>query len=177
MRPTDDSPPYDKPSKSQKKRDMHELQALGERLVELTAPQLERVALPEKLADAVREARRISSHEARRRQLQYIGRLMRELDPAAIREALAALDGASRAEVARQHRLERLRERLLEDERTLAEIAEAHPGADLQHLRNLRRNALKEQAQGRPPRSFREIFRLLREIDGAGAQAHTEDSA
>ena len=152
-----------KPSKSQRKRDMHALQDLGERLVDLPTERLSRLDLPEELRSAVREARRITSHEGRRRQMQYIGRLMRSIDPEPIREAIAALDGRSAAEIARHHRLERLRARLLADEGVLAELG--GPGADLQRLRQLRRNALKEQAEGRPPRAFRELFRLLRDLE------------
>ncbi len=152
------------PSKSQRKRDMHALQDLGERLVELSAERLERIAMPDELREAVSEARRITKHEARRRQMQYIGRLMREADPEPIRDALDALAGNSAAETARMHRVERLRQQLLEDETVLSNIALDHPGADLQHLRQLRRNALKEQEQGKPPKAFRELFRALKAL-------------
>ncbi|MBI3140348.1 MAG: DUF615 domain-containing protein [Rhodocyclales bacterium] len=152
------------PSKSQLKRDMHALQELGAALVALSAERLARIELPEDLRGAVHEAQRLTRHEARRRQLQYIGRLMREVDPAPIREALAVLNGQSALETARQHRLERLRERLLEDEAALTEIGSAFPGADLQRLRALRRNALKERNENRPPKSYRELFRALREL-------------
>lgn len=154
----------ERPSKSQRKRDMHALQELGSALVELSAEQLARIELPDGLREAIDEARRTTGHEARRRQLQYIGRLMRELDPQPIRAALDALNGVSREHNALHHRLERLRERLLEDEAALGEIAADFPGADLQHLRHLRRNAVKERAAGKPPRSYREIFRALREL-------------
>jgi ribosome-associated protein len=97
--------------------------------------------------------------------MQYIGRLMRDVDPAPIREALDAVKGASAIENARQHRLEQLRERLLDDEAVLTEIGVAHPGADLTRLRQLRRNALKDRDEGRPPRAYRELFRQLRELD------------
>ncbi|MFN6960938.1 MAG: ribosome biogenesis factor YjgA, partial [Rhodocyclaceae bacterium] len=102
--------------------------------------------------------------EARRRQLQYIGRLMRNLDAEPIRAALDDIKGVSAAANARQHALERLRARFLADEKTIEEIAAAHPAADLQRLRQLRRNALKEQQMGKPPRAFRELFRTLREL-------------
>lgn len=154
-----------RPSKSQKKRDMHALQAMGEALVALAPARLARIAMPDALRNAVHEAQGLTRHEARRRQMQYIGRLMREADPAPIRAALDAVNGVCAAETARQHRLERLRERLLEDEAVLSEVAAAHPGADLARLRQLRRNALRERAEGRPPRAFRELFRLLREIE------------
>ena len=156
---------WERPSKSQRKRDMHALQDMGEELVALPPERLARIDMPEGLRGAILEARRLTKHEARRRQMQYIGRLMRDADPAPIREALDAAKGASAIENARQHRLERLRERLLEDESVLTEIGESHPGADIARLRQLRRNALKDRDEGRPPRAFREMFRLLREID------------
>ncbi len=152
-------------SKTQKKREMHALQAIGSELVALSRDQLRRIALPESLRDAVEEAQRMSSFEAKRRQLQYIGKIMRTVEAEPIREALDALQGRSRAEVARQHHVESLRDRLLADEQaTMAEIARQWPGADLQHLRVLRRNTLKERELGKPPRHFRELFRVLREL-------------
>jgi ribosome-associated protein len=165
------------PSKSQRKREMHALQDVGEQLVELSAERLAKMNLPDPLREAVREAQRITKHGGRRRQMQYIGRLMRGIDAEPIREALAAIEGRSALETARQHRLERLRLRLLEDEAVLSEIARAHPGADLQHLRQLRRNTLKEREQARPPRSFRELFRVLRELDAGGSQATQDEKA
>ncbi|MBZ0125366.1 MAG: DUF615 domain-containing protein [Rhodocyclales bacterium] len=159
----DDSP--ERPSKSQRKRDMQALQDMGAELVELSPERLARIDMPDALRGAIREAQRLTRHEARRRQLQYIGRLMRDADPAPIREALDAVKGVSAIENARQHRLEKLRERLLEDEAVLTEIGAAHPGADITRLRQLRRNALKDRDEGRPPRAFRELFRLLRELD------------
>jgi ribosome-associated protein len=153
----------ERPSKSQRKRDMHELQDLGGALVGLSAERLARIDLPDSLRQAVLEAQRLTKHEARRRQTQYIGRLMRDADPAPIRQALATLKGVSSAENALLHQLERLRQRLLDDEAALGEIADALPRADLQRLRTLRRNALKEREQDKPPRAFRELFRALRE--------------
>ena len=165
MKNLEDFAEQERPSKSQRKRDMHDLQDLGSALVELSAERLARIDMPDLLRSAVQEAQRITRHEARRRQMQYIGRLMRDTDAAPIREALDALNGASAAENARLHKLERLRERLLEDEAVLAEIATEFPGADLQRLRALRRNTLKERELVKPPRSFRELFRALRELD------------
>ena len=101
----------ERPSKSRRKRDMHELQDMGSALVDLSADRLARIDMPDALRNAVQEARRITSHEARRRQMQYIGRLMRDTDAAPIREALDAESGASAAENARLHRLEREGER------------------------------------------------------------------
>ncbi|HRQ36091.1 MAG TPA: DUF615 domain-containing protein, partial [Chiayiivirga sp.] len=85
-------------------------------------------------------------------------------------------NGVSRAETARQHRLERLRSDLLEDEKILGNIARDWPGADLQHLRVLRRNALKEREQGKPPRAYRELFRVLRDLDVVATEVAGEIS-
>ncbi len=144
---------------------MTALQELGAELVALGRDQLARIELPEDLRDAVRDAQRFTQHEARRRQLQYIGRLMRDLDPAPIRAALDEIKGVSAAATARLHNLERMRAHLMEDENALGDIARAHPRADLQQLRQLRRNALKEQEQAKPPRAYRELFRVLRELE------------
>jgi len=152
------------PSKTQKKQAMFELQALGETLAALPDSSLASISLPEELAEAIAEARRITSRGGKRRQLQYIGRLMRELDPAPIRAELERIEGRSAADAARHRRLEQLRGRLLEDDEALTEFAHEHPGADLQALRTLIRNARREQKEGRPPRAFRELFRVLREV-------------
>ncbi len=156
-------------SKTRRKRDMHELQALGERLVALPAAQVDSMHLPADLALAVQEAKAITSHGARRRQMQYIGRLMREVDPAPIAERLAALDGHSAAAAAQHRRIELWRTRLLADDAALTEFAQEHPAADLQALRAAIRNARREQKEARAPRAFRELYRLLRDADaGAG---------
>ncbi|MDI3514561.1 MAG: ribosome-associated protein [Rhodocyclaceae bacterium] len=164
--PEDEDDFLEPPSKSSRKRDMQALQDLGEQLVALSPERLKKVPLPESLYDAIRAAQGFRM-EARRRQLQYIGKLMRKVDPAPIQAQLEAFAGNSAAEVAKMHRLERLREQLLEDEQTLGTIAETWPEADLQVLRTLRRNALKERETARPPKSFREIYRVLRELQDA----------
>jgi ribosome-associated protein len=151
------------PSKTRKKQAMHELQALGAALASLPDGSLASISLPESLAQAIAEARRITSREGKRRQLQYIGRLMRDLDPEPIRAELDRIEGRSAGEAARHRRLEQLRARLLEDDEALTEFAREHPAADLQALRALIRNARREQLEGRPPRAFRELFRVLRE--------------
>jgi ribosome-associated protein len=179
LRDDEDASPLP-PSKSQRKREMHALQDLGEQLVALSAEQLKKVPMPETLADAVHEARRMTKHEARRRQMQYVGKLMRSIDPAPIQAQLDVFSGLSKTAVARQHRLERLRADLLEDEKTLQTIGETWPDADFRQLRTLRRNALKEREQNKPPRAFRELFRVLRVLDagaGAGAEAEPPDEA
>ena len=165
-----------RPSKTKQKEVMHELRDLGAELVELSVGQLKRINLPENIFDAVRECQKITAHGARRRQIQYLGKLMRGVDDEPIRAGLALLRGESSAETARLHRLERLRVRLLEDEAVLTEIAAQWPGVDLQHLRTLRRNALKEKENNKPPKNFRAIFQILQELDQKGAPAAEEGS-
>jgi len=165
-----------RPSKTKQKEVMHELRDLGAELVELSVGQLKRINVPENIFDAVRECQKITAHGARRRQIQYLGKLMRSVDDEPIRAGLALLRGESSAETARLHRLERLRVRLLEDEAVLSEIAAQWPGVDLQHLRTLRRNALKEKENNKPPKNFRAIFQILQELDQKGAPAAEEGS-
>jgi ribosome-associated protein len=154
-------------SKTRKKREMHELQALGVALAQLPELQLETIEIPEKLREAILEAKRIKSHEAKRRQMQYIGRLMRDIDAAPIRSRLAEVEGSSAQATARHRRLEAWRERLLGDDEALTAFAAEYPGADLQVLRTLIRNARKEAGLGRPPRASRELFRVLKEIESS----------
>lgn len=165
-----------RPSKTKQKEVMHELRDLGAELVELSVGQLKRINVPENIFDAVRECQKITAHGARRRQIQYLGKLIRSVDDEPIRAGLALLRGESSAETARLHRLERLRVRLLEDEAVLTEIAAQWPGVDLQHLRTLRRNALKEKENNKPPKNFRAIFQILQELDQKGAPAAEEGS-
>ena len=149
--------------KTRKKAQMHALQKLGIELVDLSKERLASMQLPESLVEAIREAQRITAHEGRRRQMQYIGRLMREIDPGPIQERLDAWRGQSKTEIARQHGMERLRDKLIADDSALTEFAHKHPEIDLQALRNLIRNARKEAAEGRPPKSYREIFKIIRD--------------
>ena len=148
---------------------MHELQALGVALTRLSDSQLQSIEIPEHLRAALLEAKRIKSHEAKRRQMQYIGRLMRDVDPAPIRSRLAEVEGHSAQATARHRRLENWRERLLADDEALTAFAAEHPGADLQTLRAAIRNARKEQKEGKPPRAHRELFRILKDIESSTA--------
>ena len=158
-------------SKTRRKQAMEELQSLGEELVALASDQVKRINIPEDLRRAVSEAQRMTRpDEAKRRQMQYIGKLMRNVEAEPIREALALVRGESAGETAKLHRLERLRTDFLADEKVLHEIASLYPGIDLQHLRSLRRAALKEQEQNKPPRSYRAIFQLLKELENATAE-------
>jgi ribosome-associated protein len=151
------------PSKTQRKKEMTALQDLGEELTRLNDAQLAEVPLPETLREAIVEARRITKHEGKRRQMQYIGRLMRTIDVAPVREKLASWNGVSRDATALLHRIERWRDRLLEDETAIQEFIAAHPRSDLQRLRSLLRAINKERAENKPPRQYRELFRMLRE--------------
>lgn len=152
------------PSKTQRKKDMHALQEIGEQLVELDPKKLTEFDLPEILKDAIQQAKSIQKHGARRRQLQYIGRLMRDVDALPIQQKLDSWRQVSVHQTARLHQLERWRERLLSEEHTLTEFAQQYPAADLQRLRLLIRNAHKEKAADKPPKSFRLLFQELQEI-------------
>jgi ribosome-associated protein len=152
-------------SKSQLKRESHALQELGEELVELSASKLAKIPLPDELAEAIDLARKIKQRGGRKRQLQYIGKLMRKIDAEPIQQAMDALKNDSAKETARQHKLEQWRDRLVaEGDKALAELLDELPDADRQHLRQLVRNAQREAKQNKPPKSAREIFRYLRDL-------------
>ncbi len=170
----DDTP--ETPSKSQRKRDMAELEDMGEALVGLSEDRITRMDLPEDLRAAVLEAKRIKSFGAQRRQLKYIGKVMRHLDPAPIRAQLDALEGTSRAQTAWTHKLEHWRHRLLSDDAALNALVAEYPDANHPQLRTLIENSQREKALGKPPRSYREIFQVLRKLIpqpgiGTGRQA------
>ena len=158
------------PSKTKVKKQMHDLQEIGEQIAALNDERLRELDLPERLLDAIREMKRINKFGAQKRQRQYIGKLMREIDPAPIIAKLEVWNGNSRQYTAWLHQIERWRDRLLEDEAALTELLAAHPEADAQRLRTLIRNAHKEKELNKPPKSYREIFQVLREImpDGIG---------
>lgn len=151
-------------SRTKKKQQVEELQRLGAALIALPVVTLDALDLPAELLAAVRDAQRITSHEARRRQVQFIGKVMRRIDPEPVRAAVAAILGQSAVARARQKRLEQWRERLIADDAALTDFAAGHAGADLQAMRALIRNARREIAEGKPPRSQRELFRILREL-------------
>ncbi|MFA6015539.1 MAG: ribosome biogenesis factor YjgA [Gallionellaceae bacterium] len=152
------------PSKTKIKKQMIELQNIGEQLAALNKDQLKELDIPENLRDAIHEVKRMTKFGAIDRQMQYIGRLMRDIDPAPIIAKLEIWNGTSRHHAAWLHQIERWRERLLEDPNALTELLAAHQQADAQHLRALIRNALKERELLKPPKNFREIFQVLREI-------------
>lgn len=158
---------YDRPSKSQLKREMTALQELGEELVSQPKERVMRVPMPEDVRDAILECQKIKDHEGRRRQMQYVGKKMRTLEEeevAAIQKVIDSWKGASKAETAAMHALERRREKLLADDKALTDLKEQHPEVDVQHLRVLIRNARKEQAENKPPKAYREIFQILKQL-------------
>ena len=153
----------DRPSKSQRKRDSTAVQDLGAQLVELSKEKIASLGLPEKVQDALIACQSITAHEGRRRQLQYIGKVMRDIDAEPIRAALEKFAGNSKREIADMHLAERWRERMLKDADAVALFANEFPGVDLQQLRTAIRNAQKEQAQNKPPRDFRKLYQLVKE--------------
>ena len=163
----------DLPSKTRLKQDMEYLQSLGERLATLPAKEWQNLDLPEALIDALKEAKRLTSHGAIRRQKQYIGKLMRHDEPEPIEALLAKIDGQSDEHNGWLHRLERLRTQLLADENALEDLLDEAPQADIQHLRQMIRQARKEQAQHSAPRQYRALFQYLKELFPAPELSHT----
>lgn len=157
---------YTEPSKSQLKRDMHELQELGEALIILTPDQLQRLDLPEKLIDAITLAQRLRQHEAIRRQKQYIGKLMRQIDPEPIRKLLTDLQTHNQESVAVFHELERWRDRLInEGKDALTAYLSQHPHADAQQLRHAIKAAIDERAKGEHKvAAYRALFQFLKGV-------------
>jgi ribosome-associated protein len=169
---------YDRPSKSQLKREMTALQKLGEELVAESRDRVKRVPMPEDVREAILICQQIKDHEGRRRQMQYVGKKMRTLDEdelAAIQRTLDSWRGLSKADTAAMHALERHRERLLKDDNALTELLLQHPELEIQHLRTLIRNARKEQAENKPPKAYREIFQILKQLQSGGAADDAED--
>ena len=168
---------YDRPSKSQLKREMTALQELGEELVSQPKERVMRVPMPEDVREAILECQKIKDHEGRRRQMQYVGKKMRTLEEAevaAIQKVIDSWKGASKAETAALHAIERKRDKLLADDKALTELKEQYPEVDVQHLRVLIRNARKEQAESKPPKAYREIFQILKQLH-APAPTQEED--
>ena len=153
------------PSRTKRKNDDLALQELGEALVAVSEDKLAQLDLPERLSDAIKQARGISKFGALRRQMQYIGRLMREEgDAETILARLEAWNGVSVEETARLHLIERWRLKLLDDDKAVDALIAEYPGADVQRLRTLIRNTRREKEADKPPKSFRELFQELRGI-------------
>ncbi|MDJ0653257.1 MAG: ribosome biogenesis factor YjgA [Xanthomonadales bacterium] len=153
-------------SKSQLKRDARELFDLGRQLVAMSPNQLEQIPLPESVLDAVVEAQRIKSHVAHKRQLQFLAKQLRAIDPQPIIDAAAKLHGQGVEDTLKQHRLEAWREALLNDgHQRLNELIAQRPDLDRQLIRSLIRKAQRELAEMKPPAAARKLFRSLRELD------------
>lgn len=161
-KPGDEPPEADTHrSKTRRKAEMHALQDLGEALVRLTPARLDTLALPEKLADAVAEARSITKWGARRRQMQFIGRLMRDIDPQPIQASLDEWAGAPTAEKTRLAHVERWRTRLLNDDGALDLLCAEKSAADRERIAELVARVRDEHAHAQPPHAYRELFRTL----------------
>lgn len=155
----------EKPSKSARKREMQALQDIGAAIVKLSDGELATIPLDGELQDAILTARRIKSHEGLRRQMQFIGKLMRRIDTAAIEAALHDLEHGRQLHNQQFHRLEKLRDELLEaGVGAMDKVLEPYPHADRQHLRQLIGAATKEKEQQKPPAAARKLFRYLREL-------------
>jgi ribosome-associated protein len=155
-------------SKSQRKRELQALKDLGLKLLDFSDDSLRQLDLPEKLLEALLTAKRITAYGARKRQLSYVGKLMKEIDPAPVREIVAAREHQQQTSTREFHLLETLRERLLlEGDAALGEVLAHFPSADRQHLRKLVRHARSEQTHGQPPGASRRLFRYLRELQAA----------
>jgi len=165
---------YERPSKSELKRQMSELQKLGEELVAEPRDRVKRVPMPEDVRDAILMCQTITNHEGRRRQMQFVGKKMRTLDEeeiAIIQRTIDSWKGMSKADTAALHALERRREKLLADDKALTVLLAENPELDVQHLRTLIRNARKEQAENKPPKAYREIFQILKDLSNKGKKA------
>lgn len=172
---------YERPSKSELKRQMDELQKLGAQLVAEPRDRVKRVPMPEDVKDAILMCQTITNHEGRRRQLQFVGKKMRTLseeEVAVIQRTIDSWKGASKAETAALHALERRRDKLLADDKALTVLLEENPELDVQHLRTLIRNARKEQLESKPPKAYRELFQILKDLSkkkAAPAEEELED--
>lgn len=152
------------PSKTKLKAEADAAQEIGRKLVELPKDKLNKLALEESLRDAIAEAKRLTANGAIRRQLQYIGRLMRDTDLAPIVDQLQRWEGKHQEENARFHHMERWRTRMLEDVKVVEEFIQLFPQVEVQRMRTLIRNAQKEQLADKPPKSSRELFKMIREV-------------
>ncbi|HEX7440635.1 MAG TPA: ribosome biogenesis factor YjgA [Caldimonas sp.] len=155
-----------RPSKTRRKHDSHDLQALGEALIELPQDRLDALPLSETLRDAIDQCRHTRSHEGKRRQMQYIGKLMRRTDPEPIRQAVAEMQlGRARDSLA-LHKAERWRAELIAGDAATTRWIAAHPASDVQQLRRLVRSARKDASlapEKRSGRAYRELFQFIKQ--------------
>ena len=176
MRPDTSEQDTDRPSKTQLKKQSHDLQGLGEALSAMPEDRLDALvasgAMAESLRDALREHKRTRSHEGRRRQMQYIGKLMRHADAQPLHEAVAALKVPSARDTLALHQAERWREELAASDEALTRWLAAYPGSDAQHLRSIVRSARKDGAlppEQRHGRAWRELFQFIKQHMQAGS--------
>jgi len=151
-------------SKTQRKRQSHDLQAVGIALTKLRPDQLAKVELPDRLREAVEAARSITKHEALRRQLQFIGKLMRHLDAEPLVAQLEAFKAPATRETARFHRAEKWREAMLSEPDGIERFVAEYPSADPVKLRRLATEARAEREAERSPKRYRELFQLVNAI-------------
>ena len=152
------------PSKSQLKREAQASTKLGEQLVELDKTRLGQLKLADNIHHAVLEAKKIRSHGARKRQLLYLGKLLRQVDTSEIIATLESFNTQALQQTRAFHDLEQWRDKLLADDQALTELLNQYPDMDRQHVRQLIRTARKEQAQNKPPASARSLFKYLRSV-------------
>jgi len=148
-------------SKTRRKRESHDLQKLGAALVGLSSDRLERMGLPEKLLDAVKACQGITKHEARRRQMQYIGKIMRDVDPEPIAQQLNEFTSPSRHQTALFHVAEKWRDDLLADPQAILRFERDFPHADHHKMRALIEATRAERLAKRAPKHFRELFHAV----------------
>ncbi len=167
---TEEPEEFDGPSKSQLKREAHAFTEMGEKLLEIPEAQLPQIELPE-VVEAVLAAKKFTKGNARKRQLQFIGKLLRKSDTTALIQLLNRFDASSNEHAMQFHQLESWRERLIaEDESAMEEIIATYPEVDRQHLRSLTRNAIREQQKQAasdkpiPPAQFRKLFQYLKSL-------------
>ncbi|MCG7589111.1 MULTISPECIES: ribosome biogenesis factor YjgA [unclassified Halomonas] len=162
--PIDIDEQVERPSKSQLKREMHALQALGETLIAMNPTERSRFPLSDDMLRAIDETARIRSHEGRRRHMQYVGKLIRKEDLTAIQGVFDAIEQEKEQRDHAFHRLEKWRDRMIDEGDDAVDLFMVdYPNADRQALRQLVRNARKEREQGKPPTSSRKLFKHLRE--------------
>ncbi len=155
-------------SKTQKKKEALSLQELGERLVKMPAEQIEYIDLPGEIYDAIQFAKTIKSNGALRRQMQYIGTLMRRIDSGPLQEALDNIEQGYYKRTLSFKEIEKWRDKLLAgNDALIAEILVKCPGADRKKIVQLVQTALKEKEHNNPPRASRALFRYLRDIRSA----------
>ena len=162
-------------SKTQMKKQMNDLQALGMELTKLSSDTLKKIGLDEELFEAIATYKKITSNSALKRQAQFIGRLMRDTDPAPIEAYLAKLRGDKTAHNAFLQRVEQARTRLLADDGAITQFMADFPQADAGKLRTLIRNTKKEQEQNKPPKNFRALFQEIKAVMEAGQSDASEE--